>query len=173
VGATHETEDFHAKLARVVEVLIDDDQDGEAVLDLQNAVIPPLSVWLAADLQSGSTGFAIGDVDFAPETLNVPTLGTEAPGGPESLLQFASMGSVEAVMVRLGLGAWAISGHDAGQGESSELPDGKLDLELQQFEALIGFSDPPESFSTTDLILAIEPRSLAWIIGQPASGGQQ
>lgn len=166
-GSKHETEDFHARLTQVVEVLVDSDQDGEVVLGPLDEKIPPFSVWLAADLQSSLIGYATGDPEFDPANLPAPLLASEAPEGPTTLLHFSERDAVEAILVRHGVSVWRLSGRDAGEGEAVGEPDGNLDLQLQQFEHLAGEIDPLEFATTTDLVLAIDPRTLEWVVAEP------
>lgn len=172
LGVQHETEDFQAKLSRVAEIIEDTDSDGEVTFPLAGEKPPPQSVWLAVDLESGLTGFATGDPEFVPPSIDPPSLAASESGGPTDILSFEERDAVDAVFVRFDTGVWLISGYDAGTGESNDLPDGNLALEIEQFSSVSGGGPPPESFSGSDLVLAADPRTLEWVIGAPTLPGE-
>lgn len=164
LGAIHETQDFHARLSRVAEAATDTDRDGEVIFDLVDEKPAPLSVWLAADVDTGVSGMTTGSVEFLPGLLPAPTMVSSERGGTPDRLRFAERDAVEAMLVRVGAGSWSISGLDAGSGETSEIPDGDLELDVGEFSFLVGGNGTPGALVADDLVLAIDPRSLEWTI---------
>lgn len=163
LGVTHQTEDFHARLERVLEIVMDDDVDG-AVQVAHDLLALPTSVWIAVDLTSGAVGTIAGAPEFDPTSIATPQLNLNAGGTAGIGIHLGMRGAVEGLWVRPGAGYWEISAVDGGAGEAEGAPDGDLDLPCTLFTDNLQDPDPPASLVNADVLVLVDPWTLDWSV---------
>jgi hypothetical protein len=162
-GVTHQTEDFHARLERVLEVVVDDDSDG--TIQLEHKLLSlPTAVWIAVDLASGASGVAAGAPEFNPAPIAPPSLSLNAVGTAAIGIHLAGRGAVEGLWVRAGAGYWEISAVDGGAGEAEGEPDGDLDLPCTVFMDNPEAPEPPAFLVNEDVLALVDPWTLDWSV---------
>lgn len=175
VGIAREPLPGAARVESWVQVLSDDDGDGQVVLDLGRDV-PLKSAWGAVDLATGISGVAI--VEGLPVDVVRPgAAGFELDplsGAPVIRLDRAT---VNFVLVRPGVGAWSQRGYDGGFGDVGNLtegaPDGLLRVDPRTFTPLLPEFGEFPGLSAQDWIGAIDERRLTIFLlrGADAPGG--
>jgi hypothetical protein len=160
LGVARVYEKLQTSVVRVHELLVDDDADGTVELLFERErVTTPNSIWVAADLASGSwlaaappSGALVDGETLAPavETVN---------GGAFLHLALESK-SAEILFVRPGEGAWRALASDGAWGDGDESRDGRLRVVREVFRPLGGEAAAPNHWTANDLVVAIEPDTL-------------
>lgn len=163
LGVTHQTEDFHAGLERVLEILVDDDSDGEVEIEHKSFALAT-SVWIAVDLTSGAAAAITGAPEFSPAPIAPPLLSLNAVGSAAIGIYLAGRGAVEGLWVRPDAGYWELSAVDGGAGEAEGEPDGDLDLPCAVFTDNPQDPDPPALLVDADVLVFVDPWTLDWSV---------
>ncbi len=162
VGIAREALPGAARVESWVQALADDDGDGQVLLDLERDV-PLKSAWGAVDLATGTSGVAI--VESFPLDVVLPgPAGFELDPISGAPLIRLDRAMVNFVLVRPGVGAWALKAYDGGYGDVGNLidgaPDGLLRVDPRIFAPLRPeFGDFP-GLSAQDWIGAMDERRL-------------
>lgn len=140
-------------------MLVDDDGDGTVRVEIENDIRPDRSAWVAVDIASGVwTMSELVAPGFSPE--KPPSETTLAAGTTAWLLP---MGKVEGVLVRPSgspAGYWGFSAWNGGPADAATA-DGSVGIAGSSLESPPGEGPVPVEFLAGDLLVAIEPESLA------------
>ena len=111
-----------------VRTLTDDDGDGLVALDIERAV-PLKSAWGAIDLATGNAGVTVA-AGFPLDVVRPGAAGFEFDPVAQTPLLRLDRETVHFLLVRPGVGAWAMKAYDGGRGDTGNLeegiPDGTL-----------------------------------------------
>jgi hypothetical protein len=140
-----------------LEIRKDDDGDGRVSLPLGGPVALH-STWAAVDLAGGGfdaaapEGFRLKKVSFRGRGLG------KRPDGRDSVLD--ARGLAEILVVRPGVGAWALRLGDGGPGDEDGTANGRLEAALDRMTPLPGSPAAPQSFQKDDVVLLLDPNLL-------------
>lgn len=162
VGIAREPLAGAARVESWVRTLTDDDGDGSVVLEIGREV-PVKSAWSAIDLASGNAGVAVAE-GLALEIVRPGVAGFELDPTTQAPVIRLDRKTIQFLLVRPGVGAWALKAYDGGAGDlgNSEegIPDGWLRVDPRQFTPLrADFGEFP-GLSAQDWIGAIDERRL-------------
>lgn len=150
--------DHGGLLTRYVKLLSDDDGDG--IITFRPRPLSRRAVWLAIDVDSGEHVLATPK-GVVPAGLDV----RGAWRGGRSDFEVSS-DSLEALVVRPGVGAWTLQMGDGGPNDADRLPDGILTLRLDRMERLAGEEKGPPFVLPRDVIVVIHPRTLRTFVSE-------
>lgn len=149
-----------------VRALADDDGDGIATLDLKREV-PLKSAWGAIEIASGNAGVAVAE-GFPLEIVRPGPAGFELDPVEQVPLIRLDRSTLQFLLVRPGVGAWALKAYDGGSGDLGNLedgvPDGLLRVDPRQFEPLKAEFGEFPGLSARDWIGAIDDRKLTILL---------
>ncbi len=160
-------------IARVVsrhERLIDDDRDG-VIRYVPVRGVAWRSIWMVVDLETGALAVA------APDGSPMPM---RSYGGRESLpaqaiVQHLDIGreSVDVLVVRPGVGAWAGTVRDGGAADRDGQSNRRLRLDPARLGRLDESFDPaPHAFRPGDVVAILDSERLEYWHSASAGGGQ-
>lgn len=150
---------YTQRVERRVE-LVPVDPLGEAYHEVQDgSTVPRKSVWVVVDLSTGAYGIAAPE-GFALDESPFPGNGFQvgAPGLVNRLRHTFSW--VDQVVVRPGVGAWALRASDGGGADRDGVADGRTVTALEDAEPVGAAPAPPDRFQAEDVIVVIDPRAL-------------
>lgn len=162
-GVANEPRGYYEALIRQDE-LLESDSDGTARIDFPKG-IPERSVWFAVDIRNmqhavGSPrGFPLVNVT-APDDFAV-TRNDDWPG-----MIHVSFDYVEIVLVQPGRGAWRGSAARRGSADAWPGQPG-IHIDPTRLRAVGGTSASPAPLGVSDLVIAVEPLSMQFVIGRP------
>ena len=158
LGITREiAQDDVAEIRRRLEVLADEDGDGEVIYKLDQPMVQR-SMWVAVDLKSGDfetaapEGFRLRKVNWRGRGL------TNRPDGRDSVEDARAF--AEVLVVRPGAGAWILRLGDGGPDDADGAPDGRLEAALDRMSPLADSPEPPQRFQRDDVVVLIDPNSM-------------
>ncbi|MGE0639227.1 MAG: hypothetical protein AB7G12_06850 [Thermoanaerobaculia bacterium] len=158
LGVQREPIPGSARVGTWVEALTDDDLDGSVIFDLERPAARK-SAWAAMDLATGTTATAVGP-GFHPD---VERPGAEAfeidPVSGEVLLRLERE-ILQIIAVRPTAGAWALRAYEGARGDIDGANDGILRFSLGALEPLLPEFGEYPGLSPSDLIVAIDERTL-------------
>ncbi len=168
MSVTRRPVEYSVKIEKRLEVVTDDDNDGQARLEVGDGVYLA-SAWWAVDLASG--GFAVG----APEDYPVSWLATdeeslEAPTTPSPDLAIFHHSRLELLVVRPGTGAWRTSAVDGGSADLDGEPDGVIHIGFAGMAPVASEGTALAGLQSGDLLFAIEPNTLEVLTLAPQVG---
>lgn len=148
---------FSSRVTVVTRSAEDADGDGVVSIPLEE---PPAesSVWLAVDAQTGRYG-AVSPIEGAPFPFRTP-LGLAADPGSTQVPAVDGHARLHVLLSRNGGGVWHAEGADGGLAEETGVADGRLLLIAPAWELLAGAGNPPTSYRSSDLLIALDPDTL-------------
>jgi hypothetical protein len=141
----------------------DGDGDGVISVILEDPAAPH-SVWVVVDLGSGAwrvwqpVGFPIGELELPDDAL--------AGSGEAPRALRLRHRAVDMVLFRPGGGAWWSAAGDGGGGDQDRSINGVIEMAFGQMVPLDGAPVAPGALAAGDLLLVIDPRSLATAVRQ-------
>jgi hypothetical protein len=158
LGITREiAPDDVAEIRRRLEVIADEDSDGQATYKLDQP-IDQRSMWVAVDVTSGDfdtaapEGFRLRKVNWRGRGI------TNRPDGRDSVEDARAF--AEVLVVRPGTGAWILRLGDGGPDDADGSPDGRLEAALDRMSPLAGSPEPPQRFQRDDVVVLMDPNSM-------------
>jgi len=150
-------------VTRTAEIGVDDDRDGTVRFELGRPV-PPMGVWVAVELATGSTA-STTPPDFEAGPLAQPVeLGTDLAGDPASVRTFGRL--LDVFLVRPGeaeaAGAWQASAANGGPADAEAEDVATLAVPAERLEALTPGLAATETFAAGDVLVLIDPETLRW-----------
>jgi len=134
---------------------VERDTDGDGVVSLTIAELPPHSVWVVVDQQTGSQAAGAPD----GQELRVFPLATGAwYEGAESI--DIRSGFLDFLLVRPGKGAWLLDITQGGRNDDDGRLDAVLRARLGTLEQLAGKEKAPTHAQKKDVLAIIDPRTL-------------
>lgn len=164
-GVSHGFNGFTTYYLRNDELLVDEDGDGSVRMELELPLSSVRSVWAAVDMTSGELGLA------APERAEV--LAGEMPSGAVSAegddVTAPAQRWAYALWVRpgrnagSGSGAWGAIVGDGGARDGDGLENREVRVSASSFAPIDRESEerPPERLESGDLVLVVDPETLA------------
>jgi hypothetical protein len=152
---------------RTVEIRPLEARSGILILDLDRPVAPD-SVWIAVDLSTG---------EFATVAPNGPPVQSDtfqgagigrAPSGSGAISDLRAQGEV--LVVRPGVGAWALTLGDGSPEDGDSLVDGQIEAPLDQMTPVADTPSPPTDFVAGDTVVLIDPLSLEIVVTRIPGG---
>lgn len=165
-GMAREVADDWATLVRREEIVADTDGDGVVRLDLGREV-PLQLVWVAVDLTDGRVAVA------APEGFPLRVTSSPLRGigrGQEEAPDYLELDrtSLEAFVVRPGVGAWGVTAGDGGEGDDGPPRDRRVRADLTQLDGIQGNAVPLERFQPNDVVILVDPDRLEVVVTELA-----
>lgn len=158
LGITREiAPDDVAEIRRRLEVLADEDGDGQVTYKLDQPVAQR-SMWVAVDLATGDfdttapEGFRLRKVNWRGRGLK------NRPDGRDSVEDVRAF--AEVLVVRPGTGAWILRLGDGGPDDADGSPDGRLEAALDSMTPLADSPEPPQRFQRDDVVVLMDPNSM-------------
>lgn len=147
--------DAATRVTRIHEVVVDDDGDGVARLELGRPV-PEASLWIVVDLATGDTEMA------APGAFRLRELKADTRAFRKNLDSIAvDRTDLEILAVRPGVGAWSLSLSDGGDLDGDGMTDGRAVAALADLTPLgRTATSSPAGLETGDVVAAIDVRNL-------------
>jgi len=145
---------------RRAELLLDEDADGEVRIALDEAV-PPKFLAVAVELASGR--FAVLTPEGSPaREVAFPAHSLE--NGPGDRLERLEdeQDYVELLLVRPGVGAWALTTGDGTPTDESPSSDGLVLTAVTSMEPIGRSGAPPEEYEKDDLLVRVAPRLMEY-----------
>ena len=140
-----------------LEVRTDDDGDGRVTLPFDGPA-PLRSTWAAVDLAAGTFDVAVPE-GFRLQRVNFRGRGLgKRPDGRDSVLDHRGM--AELLVVRPGVGGWALRLGGGGPGDEDGRANGRLEATLDRMTPLPGSPAAPQTFLKDDVVLLIDPNLL-------------
>ncbi len=152
---------------RTAEIRTPEDRSGIVRLDLGGPVVPA-SVWVAVDLATGdfATVSPSGVVNQSDTFLGGGV--GRGPGGSGVVSDLRAQ--AELLVVRPGVGSWALALGDGSSEDADGLADGQLTAPLDQMTPLAAAPPPPPDFLSGDVVLLVDPRTLEIVVTRIAGG---
>jgi hypothetical protein len=146
-------------LTREVKPLTDDDGDGQVTVTVHQ--IPPQSVWVIVDVETGEY-VVTTPAGASPTSLDLPA------GAWRGNQAHVNVGRryLETLVVRPGVGAWALSLAEGGSNDGDGLNNGVSRLRLDRMAKLIGEEEGPSSAMAKDLIVMVDPQTLDTFVSE-------
>jgi hypothetical protein len=145
-----------------VKVVADDDRDGTAVYDFPK--ISRYAFLIVVDSATGEYAFYKGDGVDGTE-LDLP--GNHWRAGLEQL-DVADPDTLQVLLVRPGAGAWILAALDGGAADADGARDASFRLKVKDMQPIRGDAKPQGSVRPGDLLVMIDPQTLAYVI-RPAA----
>jgi len=134
---------------------IERDADGDGVVTVTIEELPPHSVWVAVDQQTG--GYAVAAPDGQePRVFALPAGAWR--DGSEAI--DVSSGYLDFLLVRPGKGAWRLDITQGGRNDGDGTIDAVLRARLEVLEHLTGKEKAPARAQKKDVLAIIDPRTL-------------
>jgi hypothetical protein len=136
------------------------DAAGNVSMEVPSGV-PPMSLWIAVDVASGSYGAGMADGSVPRQrAIDAGALKKDNNGQLKKLI--AGLPMAYAVLVRPGESAWELFAGDGGAHDGDRTLDGRTEFSLDDFQAMAGEAAPPKNFRKGDLLILISPEELAF-----------
>jgi len=170
-SVAREATGFGSQIVRREGVLLDDDKDGTARIELAEPV-PSRSIWAAVDLKTGQyklatpPGYLLSEAQFPPDTVR--------PGASGKLDQLFSGGRdlVDFFVARPAVGAWALTVWD-GAGMDEDGPSNRqVSSAFGKMEPAGEGPPPPDGLKPGDVVIVIDPNAME-VQAARLSGGAQ
>lgn len=157
VGQLSEGMGYYPRLTNLVQVVVDGDSDGSALLPFETGV-PPRSLWFVQDLATGETVTGTPPGRFSASVQPFPSDWLKRENAGQLRRLEAKLPLAEFIWIRPGTGVWVTSAGDGGSSDRGQQQDGKTVLDCADFSPLPGFdTPPPPHFKRGDTLLAIQP----------------
>jgi hypothetical protein len=150
---------YRPLLTREVKPLTDDDGDGKATLTVHQT--PTRSVWVVVDVETGEYVVTTPAGSF-------PTALALAAGewrGNQAHVDVRRR-YLEALVVRPGVGAWALRLTEGGSNDGDGLNNGLTRLRLDRMDKVIGEEKGPSFVIPKDLVVIVDPLTLDTFISE-------
>lgn len=145
-------------------VVVDDDRDGVARLDLAHDV-RARSLWLVVDGDAGSftvaapPGFVVSEFALPASAVHA------APSGALRRIMLHRR-HLDVFVIRPGSGIWTGTAKDGSRRDVDETFNGKVTLDLEAFSALSGSPEPPQHLRAGDVVLAVDRDTFEYYVAK-------
>jgi len=149
---------------RHAERLADEDADGEVRIALERPV-PPKFLVLAVELPTGRFGLWTPDDSPGREVAFPENSLRPGPGDRLDRLEDGNA-YIELLLVRPGLGAWALTTGDGTPTDESPSSDGLVHAALASMVPVGESGEPPEEYGKDDLLLRVAPAEMEYYLAR-------
>jgi hypothetical protein len=170
LGVSRDRPSWRTRVVHRRNVITDSEGQGRVEYELEGGV-PQHSIWAVVDLQSGEVAVAV------PESYSL-----RKPEVPAAVFHHTGMGSVELmgtsfrradiVVVRPGIGAWAVRASDGSENDIDGGQDGLIWIEPEGMEPLIDGREAPVCLEPGDIVVMMDPDHLRYDVQRVALENQ-
>lgn len=169
IGAAHEPSYYMTRVVSTRELLADADGDGVVRYEPKNGVAFR-SIWVAVEVATGNA--AVGSrAGFQPLEMNwqAATFGEAVEKIGDKIN--VSRDHVNVLVVRRGVGAWAVSARDGGTVDRDGSPNRTLQLDVSKLRPLgSNYGIAPPALIPDDVVAILDPERMEYWLSTNAQG---